>query len=133
MYLQEKESVYDLAWNNHVTYGHVYHQAEVEHSKYNFDYSNASMLFGVFDSYETECMRLCEAGLPWPAYDFCLKCSHAFNLLDARGAISITERAKYIARVRNLASAVAKLYVEQREAMGHPLLASCPNGQHPLP
>jgi glycyl-tRNA synthetase alpha chain len=124
MYLQEKESVYDLAWNDHVTYGQVYHQAEVEHSKYNFDHSDQDMLLGFFNACEAESAKLCEAGLPWPAYDFCLKCSHTFNLLDARGAISITERAKYIARVRTLASAVARLYVEQREAMGHPLLAS---------
>jgi len=124
MYLQEKESVYDLAWNDQVTYGQVYHQAEVEHSKYNFDHSNQEMLLGFFNSCEAESAKLCEAGLPWPAYDFCLKCSHTFNLLDARGAISITERAKYIARVRALASNVARLYVEQREAMGHPLLES---------
>ena len=121
MYLQEKESVYDLAWNDHVTYGDVYHQAEVEQSRYNFDHSDAEMLLSLFGAYEEEARKLCAAGLPWPAYDFCLKCSHTFNLLDARGAISITERAKYIARVRALASAVARLYVEQREAMHHPL------------
>jgi glycyl-tRNA synthetase alpha chain len=124
MYLQEKESVYDLAWNDQVTYGQIYHQAEVEHSKYNFDHANVDMLLGFFNACETEGHALCAAGLPWPAYDFCLKCSHSFNLLDARGAISITERAKYIARVRALASAVARLYVEQREAMGFPLLPS---------
>jgi len=123
MYLQEKESVYDLAWNDEVTYGQVYHQAEVEHSKYNFDYSNADMLLNLFDSCEKECLALCTSGLPWPAYDYCLKCSHLFNLLDARGAISITERTGYIGRVRTLASSVARLYVAQREELGYPLLS----------
>jgi glycyl-tRNA synthetase alpha chain len=122
MYLQQKESVYDLNWNEDVTYGDIYHQSEVENSKYNFDFSDKDMLFNLFESYEKECKRLCHESLPWPAYDFCLKCSHTFNLLDARGAISITERAKYIARVRHLASSVARLYVEQRQALGYPLL-----------
>jgi glycyl-tRNA synthetase alpha chain len=121
MYLQEKESVYDLAWNDALTYGQVHHQNEVEHSKYNFELSDKSMLLGFFDSYEAEALKTCEEGLPWPAYDYTLKCSHTFNLLDARGAISITERTGYIARVRNLASKVARLYAAQREAMGHPL------------
>jgi glycyl-tRNA synthetase alpha chain len=124
MYLQGKESVYDLQWNKNVTYGDIYHQSEVEQSKYNFDYSNKGMLLSFFQSCEEECKRLCEANLPWPAYDYCLKCSHLFNLLDARGAISITERAQYIARVRHLASTVARLYVEQRQALGHPMLRS---------
>ena len=122
MYLQEKESVYDLQWNERVTYGHVYHQNEVEMSAYNFDHSNAGMLLDLFNKYEGESKALCEAGLPWPAYDYCLKCSHTFNLLDARGAISITERTGYIGRVRALASAIARLYSDQREAMGHPML-----------
>jgi len=124
MYLQGKESVYDLQWNENVTYGDIYHQSEVEQSKYNFDYSNKDMLLSFFQSCEEECKRLCEANLPWPAYDYCLKCSHLFNLLDARGAISITERAQYIGRVRHLASTVARLYVEQRQALGHPMLRS---------
>ncbi|BDV01386.1 glycine--tRNA ligase alpha subunit [Thermodesulfomicrobium sp. WS] len=122
MYLQGKESVYALQWNKNVTYGDIYHQSEVEQSKYNFDYSNKDMLLSFFQSCEEECKRLCEANLPWPAYDYCLKCSHLFNLLDARGAISITERAQYIGRVRHLASTVARLYVEQRQALGHPML-----------
>lgn len=122
MYLQGKESVYDLTWNDTVTYGQVHHQGEVEHSTYNFDQSDAAMLFTLFAAYEKECKRLCAEGLPWPAYDFCLKCSHAFNLLDARGAISITERMGYILRVRTLASAVARLYAEQREKLGYPML-----------
>ena len=122
MYLQGKESVYDLKWNDTVTYGQVHHQGEVEHSTYNFDKSDAAMLFTLFAAYEKECKRLCAEGLPWPAYDFCLKCSHTFNLLDARGAISITERMGYILRVRTLASAVARLYAEQREKLGYPML-----------
>ncbi|MFW5731182.1 MAG: glycine--tRNA ligase subunit alpha [Desulfonatronovibrionaceae bacterium] len=122
MYLQEKESVYDLAWNQTVTYGQVHHQAEVEHSKYNFESSSPDMLLEFFNKCEEEGLRLCSEGLAWPAYDYCLKCSHAFNLLEARGAISITERTGYIARVRKLASRVAGLYSRQREEMGYPLL-----------
>ncbi|QJB57807.1 glycine--tRNA ligase subunit alpha [Pseudodesulfovibrio sp. zrk46] len=122
MYLQEKESVYDLKWNDEITYGNVFHQNEVEMSKYNFELSNADMLFDLFNKYEAECLNLCEEGLPWPAYDCCLKCSHSFNMLDARGAISITERATYIGRVRNLASKIARLYADQREEMGYPML-----------
>lgn len=122
MYLQEKESVYDLMWNDSITYGHVFHQNEVEMSKYNFELSNADMLFDLFNKFEAECLNLCDEGLPWPAYDCCLKCSHSFNMLDARGAISITERASYIGRVRNLASQIARLYADQREEMGYPML-----------
>ena len=122
MYLQEKESVYDLQWNDDVTYGQVYHQNEVEQSKYNFEHSDASMLLDLFNMYEKECLNICEAGLPLPAYDYCMKCSHVFNLLDARGAISITERTGYIGRVRNLASSVARLYAQQREELGYPML-----------
>ncbi len=122
MYLQEKESVYDLMWNDKITYGNIFHQNEVEMSKYNFELSNADMLFDLFNKYEAECLNLCEEGLPWPAYDCCLKCSHSFNMLDARAAISITERATYIGRVRNLASKIARLYADQREEMGYPML-----------
>ncbi|MCA1946007.1 MAG: glycine--tRNA ligase subunit alpha [Desulfovibrio sp.] len=122
MYLQEKESVYDLTWNEHVRYGQIHHQNEVEMSRYNFEASNADMLRQLFDMFEAESRSLVDKQLPWPAYDYCLKCSHTFNMLQARGVISITERAGYIARVRALASGVAKLYAEQREAMGWPLL-----------
>lgn len=94
MYLQGVESVYDLAWNEHLSYGEVYHQNEVEQSRYNFEESDAAMLLQHFRDFETECKRLVGLELPLPAYDYCLKCSHAFNLLDARGAISITERAR---------------------------------------
>jgi glycyl-tRNA synthetase alpha chain len=111
-------------WNRNVTYGQVYHQNEVEQSRYNFDVADAPMLFGFFNACEGECRRLIDMALLWPAYDYCLKCSHVFNLLDARGAISITERTSYIARVRALASAVARLYVEQRRDMGWPMLSA---------
>ncbi|MGJ3524442.1 glycine--tRNA ligase subunit alpha [Nitratidesulfovibrio sp. D1] len=124
MYLQGKESVYDLSWNDRVTYGNIYHQNEVEQSKYNFEASNPQMLLDFFNACEAECRRLCDEGLLWPAYDYCLKCSHTFNLLDARGAISITERTGYIGRVRALASAVARLYAAQREELGYPMLAA---------
>ena len=122
MYLQGKESVYDIAWNDSVSYGDIYHQNEVEQSRYNFDESDATMLLNHFNDFEKECQRLIELDLPLPAYDYCLKCSHTFNLLDARGAISITERAAYIGRVRALASGVARLYAKQREDMGYPML-----------
>ncbi len=122
MYLQGVESVYDLKWNEHVSYGNIYHQNEVEQSRYNFEESNAEMLLQFFNACEGECKKLIELNLPWPAYDYCLKCSHTFNLLDARGAISITERTGYIGRVRNLASGVARLYAAQREALEYPML-----------
>ncbi len=131
MYLQEKESVYDLSWNGEVTYGDVHRQGEVEHSRYNFESSDPDMLARFFTSCEAECLKLCEQGLPWPAYDYCLKCSHLFNMLQARGAISITERTGYISRVRKLASAVAHLYAAQREDMGHPMAASTRQSRGP--
>ena len=124
MYLQEKESVYDLSWNGRVTYGQVHHQGEVEHSKYNFELSDPDMLLNFFNACEAECKRLCEAGLPWPAYDYCLRCSHTFNMLQARGALSITERTGSIGRVRALAQALARLQAAQRRDMGYPLLQS---------
>lgn len=113
MYLQGVESVYDLKWNDTVTYGDIWHRNEVEQSCYNFDKSNAEMLLNMFEECETESKALLEAGLPLPAYDYCLKCSHIFNLLDSRGAISITERNGYIGRVRNLATGVAAIYANQ--------------------
>jgi glycyl-tRNA synthetase alpha chain len=122
MYLQEKDSMFDLAWNEHITYGDVHHQGEVEHSIYNFEQADVSMLFTMFDLAEAESQRLAGIGLVLPAYEYCLKCSHLFNLLDARGAISVTERTRFIARVRGLARAVALAYVKQREDLGHPLL-----------
>jgi glycyl-tRNA synthetase alpha chain len=122
MYLQEKESVYNLNWNKNILYGDIYRQNEIEQSRYNFEFSNSSMLLQHFNDYEKETLSLVDRKLLWPAYDYTLKSSHIFNLLDARGAISITERTGYIARVRNLASSVARLYAAQREALGWPLL-----------
>lgn len=111
MYLQGVDSVYDLKWNDTITYGDIWHQNEVEQSAYNFESSNADMLFNMFDECEKESKTQLERELALPAYDYCLKCSHIFNLLDARGAISITERNGYIGRVRDLATGVAKLRV----------------------
>jgi len=122
MYLQGKDNVYDLIWVDGVTYGDVYHQNEVEQSTYNFEQSNVEMLFEHFNQYEREARRLVEAGLPLPGYEMVLKCSHTFNLLDARGAISVTERAAYIGRVRTLARLVAQAYYESREQLGFPML-----------
>ena len=121
MTLQGKESIFDLAWTDGITYGDVYHQNEVEQSKYNFELANAAMLFGHFGQFEAEAKRLIEAGLPLPGYEMVLKCSHTFNLLDARGAISVTERAAYIGRVRNLARLVAQAYYDAREQLGFPM------------
>jgi glycyl-tRNA synthetase alpha chain len=122
MYLQGVESVYDLQWNKDFTYGDVYHNNEVQYSKHNFEVADTDMLFKLFEMYEKECIRINETGLPLPAYDYCLKCSHTFNLLDARNAISVTERTGYIGRVRNLAKLCAENYLAQREAMGFPRL-----------
>jgi len=114
MYLQGKESVYDLVWTPGVTYGNIYHQNEVEQSRYNFELANAEMLFRHFGEFESEAKRLIAAQCVLPAYEMVLKSSHAFNLLDARGAISVTERAAYIGRVRVLARSVAQAYYESR-------------------
>lgn len=122
MYLQGVDSVYDLMWNDTITYGDVYHQQEVEQSTYNFEVADTDVLFDLFSKYETEALRIIKQGLVLPAYEFCLKCSHTFNLLDARGVISVTERTGYIGRIRNIARACAKAYVAQREALGYPLL-----------
>ena len=122
LYLQGKESIYDLVWTPGVSYGDVYHQNEVEQSRYNFELSNADMLFGHFSQFEAEAKRLIEAQCVLPAYEMVMKCSHAFNLLDARGAISVTERAAYIGRVRTLARGVAQAYYESRERLGFPML-----------
>jgi glycyl-tRNA synthetase alpha chain len=122
MYLQGKDNVYDLAWVDGMTYGDVYHQNEVEQSTYNFEQSNVQMLFEHFNQYEREAKRLIEAGLPLPGYEMVMKCSHTFNLLDARGAISVTERAAYIGRVRTLSRLVAHAYYDSRERLGFPML-----------
>ena len=121
MYLQGKDNVFDLVWVEGVTYRDVYHQNEVEQSKYNFEFSNVDWLLGLFNDCESESKRLVEAGLVLPAYEMVLKCSYTFNLLDARGAISVTERAAYIARVRALARLIAQAYYASREALGFPM------------
>ena len=126
MYLQGVESVFDLVWTDgplgRVTYGDVYHQNEVEQSKYNFEHADVEELFRQFDAHERECQRLLEARLSLPAYERMLKSSHTFNLLDARKAISVTERQRYILRVRALARGVAEAYYASREALGFPML-----------
>lgn len=122
MYLQNVDSVYDVMWNKELKYGEIYLQNEIEQSKYNFEYSGADRLFKMFDLFQTEVEACVEAKIVLPAYDYVLKCSHTFNLLDARGVISRDERINYINRVRRMAAMVAKLYVEQREKMGFPLL-----------
>jgi glycyl-tRNA synthetase alpha chain len=131
MYLQGKESVFDLVWVDGVTYGNVYHQNEVEQSRYNFELANTEMLFQHFAQFESEAKRLMEAQCALPAYEMVLRCSHVFNLLDARGAISVTERAAYIGRVRNLARLVAQAYFDSRERLGFPLLKP-PSGKKRL-
>lgn len=136
MFVQKVDSVYDLQWVGDVKYGDIHHQGEVEHSSYNFDVSDPKMLFELFSHYEREAKRVLERGLVLPAYDYVLKCSHTFNLLDARSAISVTERTGYIARVRALAGACCRAYAEQRKEMGYPLMgkfrafdASCDGGE----
>lgn len=122
MYLQGKSSVYDLEWVDGVSYGEVHHQDEVELSTYNFEVADVALHLELFEKFERECQRILEQGLVLPAYDYTLKCSHVFNVLDARGAISVTERQKYIGRVRGLARRCAEAYVAQRERLGFPML-----------
>lgn len=122
MYLQGVDNVYDLKWNDEYTYGQVAHQQEVEQSTYNFEVADVDMLFKRFKMYEAESNRAIAKKLVLPAYELCLKCSHTFNLLDARGAISVAERTTYIGRVRNLARKCAEGFVQQRKEMGFPLL-----------
>ena len=126
-----KDNIFDLVWtagseargSGPILYRDVYHQNEVEQSRYNFELSNAEMLFRHFAEFEAEAKRLIEVQCVLPAYEMVMKCSHAFNLLDARGAISVTERAVYIGRVRALARGVAQAYYEARERLGFPMLA----------
>ncbi|MGA7562452.1 MAG: glycine--tRNA ligase subunit alpha [Desulfobaccales bacterium] len=122
MYLQGVDNVYDLKWTEGITYGDVHHRGEVEHSIYNFEQADVDMLFRLFSMYEAESSRIAGLGLVLPAYDYCLKCSHTFNLLNARGAISVAERNSLIGRVRNLARLCAEGYLKQRQDMGFPLL-----------
>lgn len=123
LYLQEVDNVYDIQWNENIKYGDIFKKAEYEHSVYAFEKSDKDLLRNLFNEYEKEAFRILdEDALVLPAYDYVLKCSHTFNLLDARGTISVSERTGYIQRVRNLARKVASLYVKQREELGYPLL-----------
>jgi glycyl-tRNA synthetase alpha chain len=126
MYLQGVNSVYDLIWTKgpfgSVTYGDVFHQNEVEMSAYNFEHANVEFMFQCFETYEQECTKLIALNLPLPAYEMVLKASHTFNLLDARHAISVTERQRYLLRVRNMAKSVAEVYYQRRESLGFPML-----------
>jgi glycyl-tRNA synthetase alpha chain len=126
MYLQGVQSVYDLVWTQSnrgkVLYRDVFHQNEVEQSTYNFEHANAEMLFRHFSDYEASAQRLIAVPLALPAYEATLKAAHTFNMLDARGAISVTERATYIGRIRNLSRAVAQAYFDSREKLGFPML-----------
>ena len=122
MYLQDVDTVYDIDWNGHIKYGDIFKKAEYEHSKYSSEIADIDMLKQLFDMYEKEATRVLDLDLVLPGYDYVLKCSHTFNLLDARGAISVSQRAAYISRVRNMARLTAQKYIEQREAMGYPLI-----------
>ena len=124
MYLQGVDNVFNLDWCKGIKYGEIHHRDEVEFSKFNFDYADTELLSGQFDAFEKESLRLNKLGLVQPSYEFCLKCSHTFNLLDARGALSVTERTGYIARVRNLARLCARAFYKQREEMEFPLLTN---------
>ena len=128
MYLQDVDAIAKIQWNDELTYGDIYMQAEVENSTYNFEASSSELLFKLFELYQQEAEQLMEKGLVLPSYDYVLKCSHAFNLLDARGVISVTERTRYIRQVRELARKVAQLYLEQREKLGFPLLEAASKG-----
>lgn len=134
MYLQNVGSIYELVWTRgpqgNVLYGDVFHQNEVEQSAYNFEHADVERLFGDFDASEQACQQLIKLDLPLPAYEKVLKASHTFNLLDARHAISVTERQRFILRVRNLAKAVAGAYYAKREALGFPLLATTGDSNH---
>lgn len=121
-YIQVKDNVYDLEWVSGYNYADIFKQQEYEHSKYSFEVADTKMLIELFNMYEAEATRIIDEKLVYPAYDYILKCSHVFNQLDARGAISVTERANYIGRVRSLARACAQLYYNERELLGFPLL-----------
>jgi glycyl-tRNA synthetase alpha chain len=123
MYLQEKDNVFDVEWAHGVRYGEVHHRTEIQFSTYNFEEADIGMLSSAFGMFEGEALRLFERGLVLPGYDYCMKCSHLFNLLQARGAISVTERTGYIKRVRRLARQAAQGFLALREEMGHPLLS----------
>ncbi len=121
-YIQDVNSVFELEWADGVKYGDIFKEPEFEHSKNSFEESNQEMLFELFDTYEKEAKKQIENGLVHPAYDYILKCSHTFNLLDARGAVSVTERAGYLSRIRNMARMVARAFVAERKKLGYPLI-----------
>ena len=123
MYLQGVDAIAKIQWNDTLTYADIYLQSEIEQSTYNFEASNPELLFTLFDLYQQEAEQLIAKGLVMPSLDYVLKCSHTFNMLDARGVISVTERTRYITKVRGLARQVAHLYLAQREKLGFPLLA----------
>ena len=122
LFLQEKDNVFDIDYTDNIKYGDIFKKAEYEHSVYSFEESDIQTLYTLFDTYEKEATKLVEKGLVLPAYDYILKTSHTFNLLDAKGAIGVSQRASYIARVRNMAKKLASAYVAQRESMGYPLM-----------
>lgn len=122
MYLQDVDNMMDIKWNEELTYGDIFKMAEYEHSVYSFEEADLELLVKLFGDYENEAKRVLEKGLVLPGYDYVLKCSHVFNVLDSRGAVSVSERTHYIARVRNLARIVAKQFLNQREEIGFPLL-----------
>ena len=122
LFLQEKDNVFDIDYTDNIKYGDIFKKAEYEHSVYSFEESDIQMLYTLFDTYEKEATKLVNKGLVLPAYDYILKTSHTFNLLDAKGAIGVSQRASYIARVRNMAKKLASAYVAQRESMGYPLM-----------
>ena len=135
MYLQKVDNVYQLKYNDRVSYGDIYHNNEVQFSKHNFELADTALHAKLFESFEAECRRLCEENVPAAAFDYCMKASHSFNLLDARGAISVNERQGYILRVRTLAKAVAEAWLKKREELGYPMLktarpATAPIGSH---
>ena len=121
-YIQNVPTVYDLEWGNGVLYGDIFKEPEFEHSTYSFEQSDQKMLLRHFDEYEAEAQRLLDQGLVHPAYDYILKSSHTFNLLDARGTVSVTERAKYLSRIRKMARQVARAFIDERKKLGFPLL-----------
>jgi glycyl-tRNA synthetase alpha chain len=120
MYLQGKDNVFEVQWNEYLTYGDIRLQEEREHSVYSFEESDLETLFALFECYEKEAQRLLARELVLPAYDYILKCSHTFNLLDARGGMSVLERSQYMGRIRQLANRCAQLYLKKREALGFP-------------
>ncbi len=122
MYLQDVDNVFDIKWNKDFTYGDIFKKAEYEHSVYSFEKADIEVLKELFSIYEGEAKKIMAEGLILPAYDYVLKCSHTFNVLDARGAVSVSQRTNYIGRVRNLARTIASLYIEQRKEMGFPLI-----------